>query len=65
MNSLFSTVITNALIVLCVLAVAVTLKDPLALFGLLLLKDIPNIVQCQCDVPPDGEDAVGNPMGFV
>ncbi len=63
MDSQLLTIITNALVVLCVVVVAAFLKQPLALFGLLLLKELPPSVRCKCD--EGDEDESSKPIGFV
>lgn len=53
----------NAFIILAVLVAMVVLKNPLALFGLLLLKELPYGLMVPQESADEVEDAEG--IGFV
>ncbi len=65
MNSQTLTYLTNSLIVMCIAIDMFYLKQSLALLGLLLLKEFPPSVECQCESMEEEENEESKPIGFV
>lgn len=64
MNSQTLTYLTNSLIVMCIAVDMFYLHQSLALLGLLLLKEFPPSVECQCESLEEEEEP-SKPVGFV
>ena len=71
MSPALPALLTNIAIVGCIVAIAWITKNPLALFALLLLKELPVVVPYASSVAvvgqgdEDAEEEGGRPMGFI
>jgi hypothetical protein len=71
MSPALPALLTNIAIVGCIVATAWITKNPLALFALLLLKELPIVVPHAGSVSvvgqgdEDDEEEGGRPMGFI
>lgn len=60
------TLILNVGIIAAIIVCLVVLHNPLALFGLLLLKELPyGLAMAQVSAPPDDPEPEGRPIGFI